>query len=215
VDADDHLAAPRRDTASCLIGVYAMTTTTMPREGAAAPGPASAGPIVTVDHLRKTYGPGVGVQDVSFRVERREIFGIIGPNGAGKTTTVECICGLRVPDSGMIEVLGLDPRVHRSAIRGAGRSPAPGKRAAAVHQGRRGHGTVRLVLPAAGRPGRAAGGPGTDRQAQHLLPAAVRGPEAAAVDRPGADRQPGGSPPPPRRRRRCWPPRSSSTSRWP
>jgi len=94
-----------------------MTTTTMPREGAAAPGPASAGPIVTVDHLRKAYGPGVGVQDVSFRVERGEVFGIIGPNGAGKTTTVECICGLRVPDSGMIEVLGLDPRVHRSAIR--------------------------------------------------------------------------------------------------
>jgi ABC-2 type transport system ATP-binding protein len=94
-----------------------MTTTTMPREGTAGPGPGSAEPIVTVDHLRKTYGPGVGVQDVSFRVERGEIFGIIGPNGAGKTTTIECMCGLRVPDSGVIEVLGLDPRVHRSAIR--------------------------------------------------------------------------------------------------
>ena len=67
--------------------------------------------------MRKTYGAGVGVQDVSFRVEQGEIFGVIGPNGAGKTTTVECICGLRVPDSGVIEVLGLDPRVHRAAIR--------------------------------------------------------------------------------------------------
>jgi ABC-type multidrug transport system ATPase subunit len=34
------------------------------------------------------------VQDVSFRVEQGEIFGIIGPNGAGRTTTVECISGL-------------------------------------------------------------------------------------------------------------------------
>jgi ABC-2 type transport system ATP-binding protein len=72
---------------------------------------------VTVDHLRKTYGSGVGVQDVSFHVERGEIFGIIGPNGAGKTTTVECISGLRIPDSGMIRVLGLDPRADRAAVR--------------------------------------------------------------------------------------------------
>ena len=38
-----------------------------------------------------------------------EIFGLIGPNGAGKTTTMECVEGLRVPDSGRISVLGLDP----------------------------------------------------------------------------------------------------------
>jgi ABC-2 type transport system ATP-binding protein len=75
------------------------------------------GPVVTVDHLRKTYGPGVGVQDVSFSVNRGEIFGIIGPNGAGKTTTVEAISGLRIPDSGMIRVLGLDPQADRAAVR--------------------------------------------------------------------------------------------------
>ena len=38
-----------------------------------------------------------------------EIFGLIGPNGAGKTTTLECVEGLRTPDSGRIAVLGLDP----------------------------------------------------------------------------------------------------------
>ena len=95
-----------------------MTATSTPRERAAAPCPSGSGlPIVTVDHLRKTYGAGVGVRDVSFRVDRGEIFGIIGPNGAGKTTTVECLCGLRVPESGMIRVLGLDPQADRAAIR--------------------------------------------------------------------------------------------------
>jgi ABC-2 type transport system ATP-binding protein len=49
------------------------------------------------------------VRDVSFAVERGEIFGILGPNGAGKTTTVESIVGLRKPDGGTITVLGLDP----------------------------------------------------------------------------------------------------------
>jgi ABC-2 type transport system ATP-binding protein len=94
-----------------------VTTTSTARESAAAPGPASPGVVVSVDHLRKTYDAGAGVQDVSFRVNRGEIFGIIGPNGAGKTTTVECISGLRVPDSGAIRVLGLDPRADRAAIR--------------------------------------------------------------------------------------------------
>ena len=56
------------------------------------------------------------MQDVSFRVSRGEIFGIIGPNGAGKTT-VECISGLRIPDSGVTRVLGLDPQADRATIR--------------------------------------------------------------------------------------------------
>jgi ABC-2 type transport system ATP-binding protein len=89
----------------------------VPQESAAARCPAHTGPIVTVDRLCKTYGPGVGVEDVSFAVNAGEIFGIIGPNGAGKTTTVECISGLRVPDSGVIDVLGLDPRADRAAVR--------------------------------------------------------------------------------------------------
>ena len=46
-----------------------------------------------------------------------EIFGIIGPNGAGKTTTVECISGLRVPDSGSNSVYGLLPQKDRDKIK--------------------------------------------------------------------------------------------------
>ncbi|CAM5276145.1 ABC transporter ATP-binding protein [Streptomyces atroolivaceus] len=70
-----------------------------------------------VRNLHKRYGHHVAVNDVSFAVEEGEIFGIIGPNGAGKTTTVECIAGLRKPDSGSISVLGIDPAKGRAEVR--------------------------------------------------------------------------------------------------
>ncbi len=54
---------------------------------------------VKVSNLVKTYGDLVAVNDVSFNVEKGEIFGLLGPNGAGKTTTVEMIEGSRKPDS--------------------------------------------------------------------------------------------------------------------
>ncbi|RZQ63005.1 ABC transporter ATP-binding protein [Amycolatopsis suaedae] len=74
-------------------------------------------PVVEVRNLRKTYGSKVAVADVSFSVERGEIFGILGPNGAGKTTTVECLEGLRTPDAGTLSVLGLDPRRDTAELR--------------------------------------------------------------------------------------------------
>lgn len=68
------------------------------------------GVAVQVRDLLKQY-PGVrAVDGVSFEVLTGEIFGMVGPNGAGKTTTIECIEGLRQPDAGSIQVLGLDPR---------------------------------------------------------------------------------------------------------
>jgi len=74
-------------------------------------------PIVQVEHLRKTYGSTVAVDDISFQVYEGEIFGMVGPNGAGKTTTIECIEGLRRPDSGYIRVSGLDPYHDGYALR--------------------------------------------------------------------------------------------------
>jgi len=68
-----------------------------------------SGPAIRVSSLHKTYGSTVAVDDVSFEVLAGEIFGLIGPNGAGKTTTMECVAGLRPPDRGTINVLGLDP----------------------------------------------------------------------------------------------------------
>ena len=69
----------------------------------------SASSVIRVASIRKTYGKTVAVEDVSFDVSDGEIFGLIGPNGAGKTTTMECVEGIRRPDSGAITVLGLDP----------------------------------------------------------------------------------------------------------
>lgn len=62
---------------------------------------------IEVTELRKRYGDHVAVDNISFAVQSGEVFGLLGPNGAGKTTTVECIEGLRQPDSGRIQVLGM------------------------------------------------------------------------------------------------------------
>ncbi len=66
-------------------------------------------PVIQVSGIRKTYGSTVAVSGISFEVSEGEIFGLIGPNGAGKTTTMECVEGVRRPDSGSISILGLDP----------------------------------------------------------------------------------------------------------
>jgi ABC-2 type transport system ATP-binding protein len=72
---------------------------------------------VIVHNLIKRYGDLVAVNDVSFSIEKGEIFGLLGPNGAGKTTTVEMIEGLRRPDSGSIEVCGIDALKDRNRIK--------------------------------------------------------------------------------------------------
>ncbi len=59
-----------------------------------------------VRSLTKWYGRTRGVDDVTFAVERGEIFGYLGPNGSGKTTTIRCIMGLLRPNGGEVLVLG-------------------------------------------------------------------------------------------------------------
>jgi ABC-2 type transport system ATP-binding protein len=73
-------------------------------------------PVIEVSNLHKQYRSTVAVDDISFTVERGEIFGILGPNGAGKTTTVECVEGVRKPDRGNVRVLGLDPQRDRAEL---------------------------------------------------------------------------------------------------
>jgi ABC-2 type transport system ATP-binding protein len=73
--------------------------------------------IVQVEGLRKTYGETVAVEEISFEVQEGEIFGMVGPNGAGKTTTIECLEGLRRPDSGKVRVLGMDPQSQGQVLR--------------------------------------------------------------------------------------------------
>ena len=63
-------------------------------------------PLLTVFHLRKTFGDKTAVEDVSFEVFGGEVFGLLGPNGAGKTTTIRMILDIFKPDAGQITVLG-------------------------------------------------------------------------------------------------------------
>lgn len=64
---------------------------------------------IKVNNFTKSYGSFIAVDDISFEVNKGEIFGILGPNGAGKTSTLECLEGLRTPDGGTIDIMGVDP----------------------------------------------------------------------------------------------------------
>ena len=61
---------------------------------------------VEVSHVAKAFGSTQAVANVSFSVNRGEIFGLLGPNGAGKTTTIRLMLDIFKPDSGTIAVLG-------------------------------------------------------------------------------------------------------------
>ena len=68
--------------------------------------------VIEVNHLTKDYGFGRGVFDVSFWVEKGEVFGFLGPNGAGKSTTIRHLMGFSQPDSGSTKLLGKDSFSH-------------------------------------------------------------------------------------------------------
>lgn len=72
---------------------------------------------VEARHLTKRFGSFTAVDDVSFSIERGEIFGLLGPNGAGKSTTFKMMCGLLTPTEGECAVSGLDLRTAPGAAR--------------------------------------------------------------------------------------------------
>jgi len=61
---------------------------------------------ISIEGLRREYGPVIAVDGLDLEIETGECFGLLGPNGAGKTTTIEICEGLNQPDSGRVEVLG-------------------------------------------------------------------------------------------------------------
>jgi ABC-2 type transport system ATP-binding protein len=69
----------------------------------------TAGPVITVAGLHKSYGRHEAVKGIDFEVAAGEIFGLLGTNGAGKTTTIEILEGYRRRSAGDVQVLGLDP----------------------------------------------------------------------------------------------------------
>ena len=64
--------------------------------------------MVELRRLRKTFGPIVAVDEVSFTVGRGEVLGFLGPNGAGKSTTMKMITGFLTPTGGTVKVNGFD-----------------------------------------------------------------------------------------------------------
>jgi ABC-2 type transport system ATP-binding protein len=61
--------------------------------------------VVEIHHVAKSFGPVQAVADVSFEVDRGEIFGLLGPNGAGKTTTIRLMLDIFKPDRGTVSIL--------------------------------------------------------------------------------------------------------------
>ncbi|MCD4751603.1 MAG: ABC transporter ATP-binding protein [Anaerolineaceae bacterium] len=73
--------------------------------------------VIEVKDFSKSYDDFVAVDNISFNVEQGEIFGLLGPNGAGKTSTLECLEGLREPNSGSLRVVGVDPASDSRKLR--------------------------------------------------------------------------------------------------
>lgn len=75
------------------------------------------GPAVEAVGLTRKFGSFVAVDDVTFEVQRGEVFGFLGPNGSGKTTTIRMLCGIIAPSGGVGRVLGLDSWRESEAVK--------------------------------------------------------------------------------------------------
>jgi multidrug/hemolysin transport system ATP-binding protein len=64
--------------------------------------------VIEITHLCKSYGDVKAVNDISFSVEKGELFAFLGVNGAGKSTTIHILCGMLPPDSGCVKINGLN-----------------------------------------------------------------------------------------------------------
>jgi ABC-2 type transport system ATP-binding protein len=76
------------------------------------------GPVIQVHELQRRFGDFYAVKNISFTVERGEVFGLLGANGAGKSTTFRMLCGLLPASGGTLRVTGLDLRRAAAAARG-------------------------------------------------------------------------------------------------
>lgn len=74
-------------------------------------------PSISVQGLRKSYGPVEAIRGIDFEIQPGEVFGLLGPNGAGKTSTVEILEGLRPRSSGLVTVLGFDPDKQKRELK--------------------------------------------------------------------------------------------------
>ena len=73
-------------------------------------------PIIEIRGLQKNFGSFTAVKDVSFTVNKGDVFGFLGPNGAGKSTTMRCMLSLIKPNAGQIHIFGKNLFEERNAI---------------------------------------------------------------------------------------------------
>ncbi len=78
---------------------------------------ATPGVAVEVAHLGHTYGDRRALDDVTFAVNRGEIFGLLGPNGGGKTTMFRIVSTLMLPAEGTVRVFGADVVTKPAEVR--------------------------------------------------------------------------------------------------
>lgn len=71
---------------------------------------------IKVEQLSKSYGSLEAVSNLSLSVKQGTIFGLLGANGAGKSTSIECILGIRKPDTGTVSILGMNPVTQRKKL---------------------------------------------------------------------------------------------------
>jgi ABC-type multidrug transport system ATPase subunit len=83
----------------------------------AAQSPSFTDPAISAEHLVRRFGNFTAVNDVSFRVEKGEIFGFLGPNGSGKTTVIKMLTGLLPLSGGEAHVEGIDVRTDSEGVR--------------------------------------------------------------------------------------------------
>lgn len=75
------------------------------------------GYVINVENLTKKFGDFTAVDNISFQVNKGEIFGFLGANGAGKTTAIRMLCGLHRPTSGKGTVAGFDINTQQEDIK--------------------------------------------------------------------------------------------------
>ncbi len=80
--------------------------------------------MIEFEHVTRTYGKKLAVNDLNLKVEAGQLFALLGPNGAGKTTTIKMLVGLLQPSAGLVRICGYDVvQQPREAHRQVGLTP--------------------------------------------------------------------------------------------
>src|SRR5476649_1602733 len=74
-------------------------------------------PVIVTEKLTKRFGNFIAANELTFEVDKGEIFGFLGANGAGKTTAMRMLCGLSLPTSGKATVAGFDVFKQNESIK--------------------------------------------------------------------------------------------------